>query len=107
MNKTVMKKTAGAIFALGILTVLPAHAYTATGMLAPLQRSSSAAIKADWDDYHWHNRWRSHYRWGSNGGGWGWHNRWRSHYRWGSYGGGWGWHNRWRSHYRWGSGHGW
>jgi hypothetical protein len=33
----------------------------------------------------WHNRWRSHWRWGSRGGGGGGarcHVRWRSWYRW-------------------------
>jgi hypothetical protein len=38
--------------------------------------TSSSVQKVDW-----HNRWRSHHRWGS---GRGWHNRWRSHHRWGS-----------------------
>jgi hypothetical protein len=53
-------------------------------------------------DCYEHSRWRSHYRWGSYGGGY-WHNRWRSHYRWSSYGGYW--HGRYFSHYRVGSYH--
>jgi len=61
----------------------------------------AAAMKACYGDC-WHSRWRSHYRWGSNGAGY-WHHRWRSHFRWGSYGG-YG-HSRYWSHYRWGSYH--
>jgi len=99
-----MKKSIAAVFALGILAALPAHAQAAAGKLAISKEAASAIVKVDWDD--WHNRWRSHRRWGSEGG-WGEHDRWRSHRRWGSeggWGGGWGEHNRWRSHNRWGSG---
>jgi hypothetical protein len=60
------------------------------------QASQESILQPVYDD-DWHNRWRSHRRWGSAGD---WHNRWRSHHRWGSQGD---WHNRWRSHHRWGS----
>ena len=50
----------------------------------------------------WHSRYRSHWRWGSGGWGygygWGWHGRYRSHWRWGS--GGWGYGWGWRGGYR-------
>ena len=93
-----MKKIIGALFALGVLAALPAQAHTTSGASLSV-KPGSAVIKVDWDD--WHNRWRSHRRWGSDHG-WGEHERWRSHRRWGSEGG-WGEHNRWRSHHRWGS----
>src|SRR5271165_4090373 len=54
------------------------------------------------DPCYSHSRWRSHYRWSSQGAPY-WHDRWRSHYRWSSYGGYW--HRRDWSHYRWGSYH--
>ena len=76
-----MKRSIAAVFALGLFAALPAQAHTAAGSLALSQADASAAVKADWDD--WHNRWRSHRRWGPEGG-WGEHNRWRSHNRWGS-----------------------
>jgi hypothetical protein len=53
-------------------------------------------------DYYSHSRWRSHYRYSSQGEGY-WHERWRSHFRWSSYGGYW--HSRSWSHNRWGSYH--
>ncbi len=70
---------------------------------APLSPNTAAVqglVTQDATVVQWHNRRRSHWRWGSRGG-WGWHNRRRSHWRWGSRGG-WG-HNRYRSHSRWGS----
>jgi hypothetical protein len=47
-----MKKTASAIFALGIFAALPAHAQTQAGTSAVGKLASSAVVKADWDDWH-------------------------------------------------------
>ncbi len=110
-----MKKTLGAIFALGILAALPASAQAGAVKPALATEAASAIVKVDWDDYH--GRWRSHNRYGSGGFGYGHrseHYRWRSHRRYGSGGFGYGdrdrdgrgsgGHDRHRSHHRHGSG---
>ncbi len=98
-----MKKTLGAIFALGILAVLPASAGAAP-LMPPLgAETASAAVQVEWD---YHGRWRSHSRYGSRGSGRSYaHYRWRSHRRYGSDGyGSDGGHHRRYSHRRYGSG---
>jgi hypothetical protein len=72
------------------------------GRFGPTSPGEITDVNCGGDCYE-HSRWRSHYRWGSNGGGGYWHDRWRSHYRWSSYGGYW--HGRYFSHYRMGSYH--
>ena len=79
-----MKKFALAIaIASGALFAVSAQA-------APLASNTAAVEQVTQDSAVtkvWHNRGRSHWRWGSRGGwggGWGWHNRHRSHWRWGS-----------------------
>jgi hypothetical protein len=98
-----MKKTFGAIIALGILAVLPASAGAAPLKPAIGTETASAAVKVEWD---YHGRWRSHSRYGSSGSGYSYgHYRWRSHRRYGSDGSGdGGGHSRWYSHKRYGSG---
>lgn len=78
-----MKYALALMLALGALFGVSAQAATVS---EPATIQSEVATKGAVQKVYWHNRWRSHHRWGSRGWGWGWgwHNRWRSHYRWGS-----------------------
>jgi hypothetical protein len=58
---------------------------TSPASVVETQAAAGDAVQKVW----YHNRYRSHGRWGSrggHGGGWGWHSRQRSHWRWGSRG---------------------
>ena len=89
------------ILTLAVWAAPDAGAYSES--VARSTQVNTAIVKADCDyDCYSHSRWRSHYRWSSQGEGY-WHDRWRSHNRWGSYDGYW--HSRYWSHYRRGSYH--
>ena len=47
-----------------------------------LQQLTEMNKSSDVTQVGWHNRWRSHYRWGSRGGGRRCHVRFRSWFRW-------------------------
>jgi|GEM_PF-3837170 len=71
-----------ALAAAGFLAVSSANATPASIDAGSVAQSSKSDVQNVWWHGGWHNRWRSHHRWGSHGG---WHNRWRSHHRWGSH----------------------
>jgi hypothetical protein len=88
--------------ALGLCFVSFAAAQPLNGPAIASAIAPASIIAVGCESDCWHDRWRSHHRWGSYHQEH-WHDRWRSHFRWGSYGG-YG-HSRWGSHYRWGSYH--
>jgi hypothetical protein len=58
---------------------------TASAMpLNGLSTQDTAVVTDQVTKVGWHNRWRSHWRWGSRGGHWRYGSRGGGHWRWGS-----------------------
>lgn len=64
---------------IGLLGTTGASAMPVNG----LSTKDTAVVTDQVTKAGWHNRWRSHWRWGSRGGHWRWGSR-GGHWRWGS-----------------------